>query len=264
MTSIGEILRAERESQGRTISQVADALCITPTYVRAMESGDVSAIPGVFFYRSFVRQYATLLGLDSTKLQLSLPSDSEPSPGLLVQEEKTARPQLSQTLRHSIGERLLSQYSTAWSVAGLVVVLAACSLFYEWWVQAPQRQSTQNQVAVKRPRRTAAPAPQIALQTVAGVSSDSVNNVVLDVAATEKTWLSITSGGREIFSGVLLPSQSKTLSASDAATMRIGNAAGIEVRLNGKPVGPLGTRGQVRTVHFTPQQFEIVPAAERL
>ena len=41
--------------------------------------------------------------------------------------------------------------------------------------------------------------------------------------------------------------------------MTVGNAGGIEVRLNGKPIGPIGKSGQVRTVVFTPDNFEVLP-----
>ena len=41
--------------------------------------------------------------------------------------------------------------------------------------------------------------------------------------------------------------------------MTVGNAGGIEVRLNGKPIGPIGKSGQVRVVVFTPDNFEVLP-----
>jgi len=41
----------------------------------------------------------------------------------------------------------------------------------------------------------------------------------------------------------------------------LGNAAGLEVRLNGKLLGPLGARGQVLTVLFTPDNFQITARA---
>jgi hypothetical protein len=41
--------------------------------------------------------------------------------------------------------------------------------------------------------------------------------------------------------------------------MKVGNAGGLEVRLNGKAIGPLGARGQVREVLFTPgNNFQIL------
>jgi RodZ C-terminal domain len=90
-------------------------------------------------------------------------------------------------------------------------------------------------------------------------TEDGINQVVLNLAATEKTWLSITSEGKRIFSGFLEPSQTKTLTGLDAARMTVGNAGGIEVRLNGKPIGPIGKSGQVRVVVFTPDNFEVYP-----
>lgn len=92
---------------------------------------------------------------------------------------------------------------------------------------------------------------------------DDANHVVLNLSATEATWLSITtSEGQKLFSGILQPSQTKTLTTAEPAQMKVGNAGGIEVRLNGKEIGPLGERGQVRTVKFTaPDKYEILETA---
>src|ERR1700722_18911685 len=69
MTSVGEILRSARENQGREMAEIAEELCITQRYLHALESDDLSNLPGTFFYKSFVKQYATLLGVPIKKLQ---------------------------------------------------------------------------------------------------------------------------------------------------------------------------------------------------
>src|SRR5580704_12431219 len=69
MTSVGEILRGARESQGRTMAEIAEELCITTRYLKALESDDLSNLPGTFFYKSFVKQYAAILGVPESKLQ---------------------------------------------------------------------------------------------------------------------------------------------------------------------------------------------------
>ncbi len=93
----------------------------------------------------------------------------------------------------------------------------------------------------------------------AAVQTGEASGVVLKLSATERTWLSISSDGKEIFAGILQPSESKTLTGLDRATMKVGNAGGIDVLWNGKSISPLGTRGQVLTIKITPQDFEIVP-----
>lgn len=80
----------------------------------------------------------------------------------------------------------------------------------------------------------------------------------MSLSATERVWLSISSGGKEIFSGILQPGETKTLSGLEAARMKVGNAGGIEIQWNGKPVGPLGASGEVRTVVLTPDNTQIL------
>ena len=74
---------------------------------------------------------------------------------------------------------------------------------------------------------------------------------------------SVSSDGKQVFAGILAPNQSKIVEGKEYAKMRVGNAAGLEVRLNGKLLGPLGHRGQVLVVVFTPDNFQILsPARE--
>jgi hypothetical protein len=172
------------------------------------------------------------------------------------------------------------------SVAGLAVVLMACSGFYAWWMRPkeiaaakprPVPAAVQNVVQnvipnvvppvspsapVALPVSAPNPSPTPTVEVTAAETQttiDGINHVVLNLAATEKTWLSITSEGKRIFSGFLEPSQTKTLTGLDAARMTVGNAGGINVQLNGKPIGPIGKSGQVRVVLFTPDNFEVLP-----
>jgi cytoskeletal protein RodZ len=70
MSTIGETLRTQRENQGRQVTEIAEELCITTTYVRAIEHDDLKRLPGLFFYKNFVRQYAAILGVDQAQLKL--------------------------------------------------------------------------------------------------------------------------------------------------------------------------------------------------
>jgi cytoskeletal protein RodZ len=92
---------------------------------------------------------------------------------------------------------------------------------------------------------------------IASAVASSDYKVMLDLLAHEATWLSVSSDGRPVFSGTLQPNQSKIVEGKQFAKVRVGNAAGLEVRLNGKLLGPLGARGQVLIVLFTPDNFQI-------
>jgi cytoskeleton protein RodZ len=97
-----------------------------------------------------------------------------------------------------------------------------------------------------------------ALSDDRGPAETSDYKVMLDLMAREATWLSVSSDGKPVFSGILRPNQTKTVGSKQFAKMRVGNAAGIDVRLNGRLLGPLGARGQVLNVLFTPDNFQII------
>src|ERR1700689_3538623 len=69
MTSVGIILKTERERQERDPAEIAEELCITQRYLRAIEQDDLGSLPGTFFYKSFVKQYAAILGVDEKLVQ---------------------------------------------------------------------------------------------------------------------------------------------------------------------------------------------------
>jgi cytoskeleton protein RodZ len=121
--------------------------------------------------------------------------------------------------------------------------------------------------AKTRPAETAAVPVSLARETkpdetdeatIAAQAVTSDYKVMLDLMAHEATWLSVSSDGKPVFSGILQANQTKSVGGKQFAKMRVGNAAGLEVRLNGKLLGPLGARGQVLIVLFTPDNFQIV------
>ena len=57
MPTVGEVLRTERERQGRTLKEISDALNIKRQYLAALEEDRYDDIPGVVFVKGFIRNY---------------------------------------------------------------------------------------------------------------------------------------------------------------------------------------------------------------
>jgi cytoskeleton protein RodZ len=72
MSTLGQRLREEREKRGLTIEQLAERTCIQAHHFEAIERDDRESLPGGFFYRSFVRQYARILELPQEAYQAEL------------------------------------------------------------------------------------------------------------------------------------------------------------------------------------------------
>src|SRR5580692_11589959 len=159
MTSVGEILRRERQAQGREMLEIAEDLCITQRYLRALEEDDIKSLPGTFFYKSFVKQYALLLGLDETKLQAgvdALTATEEPLPLPGANPKYSPLREVDPIVAAS-NRRYFSDRRVGLSVAALAVVLLGCSGFYTWWNKA----SHQVQAAVKQSGNTAMAIPVV-------------------------------------------------------------------------------------------------------
>jgi helix-turn-helix protein len=81
-TGIGTTLRDTRNRRRLDISQVEQATKIRPRFLLAMENEDWDALPGGAYTRSFIRTYASYLGLDGPRLAEEYRRASgEPQPG---------------------------------------------------------------------------------------------------------------------------------------------------------------------------------------
>jgi len=80
-TGPGNQLRAERESLGVTVREVADTLNLSITVVQALEADDYERLPGTVFARGYIRAYARLLELDPAPLLERYPGQG---PGIEV------------------------------------------------------------------------------------------------------------------------------------------------------------------------------------
>ncbi len=277
MFLIGEKLKRARQEQGLELSAVSTRTKIPLSYLEAIESDDRKKLPSGFFYRSFVDQYARALSLDTrefnAELDRILAADAPlPLPGQDGNPIQRVRPVRVR------GRRWARAFA---SIASLLIAVLSGAAIYAWWhdgrlpidlplllrgsiasptvVEAAKEPEVVKPAVVALPVNTETAAP---IENEAPVSRKPVTHsskVLLNLIAREKTWLSVSSDGKPVFSGVLAAHQSKTIAGKQFAKLRVGNAAGLEVRLNGKLLGPLGARGQVLEVLFTPDNFEIIP-----
>ncbi|HEY3742661.1 MAG TPA: RodZ domain-containing protein [Bryobacteraceae bacterium] len=272
-TTIGEQLRHARLAQNLDLSQIAEETKIGKYYLEAIEANQIERLPGLFFYKAFVRQYSKILKVDGKKLETQINAEHG-APEVTVGELRQSRlPMLSEpALRaaNTVGGDLRLVLASI----GLILVLVGGSVIYTW-AQRPSSPSVA--VAEQKPayvpasgasgeksvKAAAAPMPdqQASIREVVdNLTPDAGpgSNVSLSLSAIEPTWITITSDGKTVYTGILEPQQSKLLAGKQNVVIKVGNAAGLEVKWNGKAIGRIGDQKQVRTILFTDKDFQIV------
>jgi cytoskeleton protein RodZ len=275
MTSIGERLRRQRLQNRISLETVSVQTKIGVRLLEAIEAEQFEKLPGGVFRRSFVLQYARALGLDPEEIAAELKqlNDFDEVPAMPLPETIAARePRTSSgfTFRgdlSGIGGSMLG------SLVAAVGVILGCSLIYSWWQTPRQTRSSKVEIASTQPKPQVqvTPAPPVAapsrttpaqtttaLRSTPAPAADGAA-VRVGLSADEKTWISISSDGKNVFANALEPHQTKVFEASEKIRLLVGNAGGLEISLNGKPIGPIGPRGQIRVVELTPAGFQIVP-----
>jgi cytoskeleton protein RodZ len=106
---------------------------------------------------------------------------------------------------------------------------------------------------VVQEKKPLTPSPPVAATT----SVQEKKAISLQLKAVEETWLSLQvddQSGKEM---ILKPGEGTTVQASDRILMKLGNAGGLDLVLNGKPLGKSGKSGEVLTLVITSQGAEV-------
>jgi len=76
------------------------------------------------------------------------------------------------------------------------------------------------------------------------------NALFVQIKAKEDSWVSIVADGKSVMQRVLTADKQKKIKAGKSVILRTGNAGGIEVSFNGRPLGALGNENEPRTLTF--------------
>ena len=164
MGAIGETLRRQRERRNLGLDQISRELKISARFLEAIEEEQFDKLPGGVFAKSFVRQYARLLGLDEDELAAEVQRAIDP-PAAVPQFAQPSRPSVPAVddihlpgveAWKTVGDNRFSWSSSLPAFALVVVVMLVCSGVYAWW----QRQRSLVSAHVETPPPVQAPISQ--------------------------------------------------------------------------------------------------------
>jgi cytoskeleton protein RodZ len=228
--ALGERFRAAREARGLSLSSVADQIRIRSVYLAAIEEENWSTIGAPVYVRGFIRTYARFLGIDPEEAVAAFNRTQ------MVGGEPEADPSARR------GSLLV------WIAGAVAVLLVAFVVYNELTMR--RAATTALAPASPAPSSSATVVPAIAAteRTPAPPVADGARSLALVLSAT--SWLRVTVDGSVSMEGTFPAGTSKTFHGKNAL-VRIGNAGGVEIYVDGKDVGKLGKSGDVVEQAFT-------------
>jgi transcriptional regulator with XRE-family HTH domain len=155
LRSFGDDFKQARETRGIRLEAVADATRIAPRHLKALERGDIAALPAAPFTKGYIRAYAQFLGIDPQPM-LDAYRSEERDRGLGTPEaESRMLEQLSRLVEHQApraGSRRGFRAGMGVALALLAVGLLGVSVWLWKRAEAPHAA-----VATPLPARDATP-----------------------------------------------------------------------------------------------------------
>lgn len=234
-----------------SLSDVSEQIHIRSVYLQALENEDWSTIGAAVYTRGFIRTYARFLGLDPEnaiqRYSEGVVVPAPPAPARDAVAEKSERRTPSPLL---------------WIFGTLAVVLVGVVLYKYYALQAaPVAKLPEGGIPVASatapatPGESATAAPTAAIAETSPQASPSPTPIpspqpseklvrTLTIKLSEASWLRIVIDGQNVMEGVFPQGTERTFHGKKAS-VRIGNAGGVDLAVNGKDVGKLGNSGDV-------------------
>jgi len=244
--SLGERFRAAREQRGLTLSDVAEHVRIRSVYLAAIEGGNWKAIVAPVYIRGFLRTYARFLGLDPEEAVSEFNASEGGAPGPVPQTAHSSKYDV-RPAGGSLAPLIWVGGIIALALIGFVIYLAVTPPRGGQQIAAnpagrPTAPSLTNGVSTAMPM---SPGPSgTASPSAAPSPSPLPQTRTLAIRLTAPSWLRVTVDGNVSIEGTFPAGTTKSFHGK-TALVRVGNAGGVEVTVDGKTIGKLGAIGDV-------------------
>jgi cytoskeleton protein RodZ len=250
--TFGQTLRQAREDLGASLADAERETRISRRHLEALEAENEAALPAAVYTRGFIKIYCQYLGLNPEGMvdlfgpQQALVDNVQirPIPAEINQPRSVpVRPAVvvaALVLVSFLAVYLWGQYTSFQENVGRIDAAPTT------------RATTTPAVVVSSPQPSPVSGPPIlGSSPVAGPSPSPriagaapERGLIVDVRVAERTWMEVWVDGRSVLGETVQNGFSRSFTAEQQVRIRVGNAAGVQVVVNGAIQGPLGARGQ--------------------
>jgi transcriptional regulator with XRE-family HTH domain len=244
---VGEALAAAREEAGLTVEDVSRSTRIRGELVRRIEAGDYEACGGAVYARGHIRSIAAALGLDPAPFLADFDREhgnvAPPAAREIFEREVVAMPERSGTTR--------TPPKALTAAVLLIVALVSLCNTNNTPPDDPGVRALTSSSPTPKPSTAVTPSARPTQDAIAGQVPGS--GVFLRVkVVNSRSYVTVRADGKTIFQGLMqFPSQ-KDFTAKKTIHLVIGNAAAVQLVVNGRELGSPGRPGDVVKLDFGP------------
>jgi len=280
--TIGSLLRDEREKKGLSYAQVSEITKVRQPILEALETESWDKLPSPVFISGFVRSYGRTLGLDEEKVMALYQETGPvkiPPPKPLLEPAKSKKATFIILVFLLLG---MSSFYFLWKGYSIpedpVVIPKKISTVEIEPKKLERIQESRNSTMIEPPSKQDQTDPDIEIiddsdlikkthdvleedkapiMYTAPVESTEIiaPELILKAIIREETWVKIFIDDKDPREYIFQPGRRFQWTAERGFKLMIGNAAGIDLVLNGEAVEKPTTVGRV--VHLTiPEDYE--------
>lgn len=237
MPALGEEFRNAREARGLSLSDVAEQIHIRSVYLAQIEKENWSAIGAPVYVRGFLRTYARFLGIDA-----------EQAVGKFNETSAAGTP-VSNASSPALANPQASGFSAVLWIAGIIAAVLVAFVIYNSYTLSRAHRAVSVHWPTAGRSVPSASHPHQARRPPAAVKPRQTLWLRFGAAS----WVRVTIDGNVRMEGTF-PSGTVKKFRGKRANVRVGNAGGVDVTVNGKHVGKLGALGNVAERTFALQE----------
>jgi cytoskeleton protein RodZ len=236
--SFGRYLQAIRLEKKISLEQVAEQTRIGLGNLMLVEQEDHEQLPAEVFVKGFLRSYAAAIGADGNEAVRRYESRRD-----VVQKIAESEASIGKPVKRMWWKLMLAL------VLFLGIIALSITVVSHFSVQPGTDK-------LPAPNPSAAAEPSVAGKPEesgsAAVESENPNSgkLILQIRALEDTWVKVIIDEKESTEYNLKTGDNIQLEAKTGYSLLIGNATGVKLMLNEKPVSIPGKSGQVVTMHL--------------
>jgi cytoskeletal protein RodZ len=243
--ALGSLIAKARKDAGLSLEDLAAKTNIRISVLSEIEKDNFEHCGGETYARGHVRNIASILKADQKEFIR------------LYEEEQGGETRSIKDLlvENSVMRLPAEARKISWKV---LVMISVVSLFAVGIAQVVISNVNTNDVVSAAPSESASPAASESAAESPSAEPSAQNTfstgtgveVVIN-AARAKSWLFVSdASGRTLFSGQISRGAVKVFSSDSELNLKVGNAGGVDLKVNGKKVAAIGVDGEVVSVSY--------------